>query len=191
MTRFMSGISATVLLLILLFAAPASAQTGFGLKGHLVYNASTAQTFQNDPNVDAAGNFAGFNLGAEYVLPMGLAFGVTGYASGDPRDTDRGTIFLALAEVNYYLDIPALPLSPFAGVHVGLGSFSWDVRDEGLGSDLGDLDRADFGWQLGARLQLMRGLAVEATYRRLSAPAEAAQNPGFESDQVLLGVRIF
>lgn len=189
--RAICGTCAAVLTLLLVTAASASAQAGFGLKGHLVYNGSTAQTFQDSPDVDAAGDFAGFNLGAEYLFPMGLALGVSGYASGDPRDTDRGTVFMVLADANYYLDIPALPVSPFVGVHAGLGSFSWDVRDEGLNGDIGDLERADFGWQAGLRLNLTPALSIEAMYRRLSADAEATLNPGFETDQVLLGVRLF
>lgn len=191
--RATCGISAAglVFLFIVQGAAPVSAQTGFGLKGHLVYNASTAQTFQSDPDASAAGEFVGFNLGAEYVLPVGLALGVTGYTSGDPRDTDRATVFMVLGEANYYLDLPVLPVSPFVGAHVGLGTWAWDVRSEVLGEDLGDLDRAELGWQLGVRLSLARGLAVEAMYRRLSATAEAELNPGFEADQVLIGIRAF
>lgn len=172
-------------------AAPAAAQTGLGLKAHLVYNASTARTFQDDRDRTSAGDFVGFNLGAEYLLPFGVAVGVSGYASGDPRDTDRATVFMVLAEANYHVELPMLPITPFAGAHIGLGTFSWDVRDEALNGDFGDLDRARLGWQLGLRVRLLRGLAVEGQYRRLSARAESSLNPGFEADQVLLGVRLF
>jgi hypothetical protein len=190
MSRTIRGAMPAALAMTLFVVAPVSAQSGFGLKGHVVYNASTAQTFQDDRDRSAAGDFVGFNVGAEYVLPFGVGIGATGYASGDPRDTDRATVFMVLAEANYVLDLPGVPVSPFAGAHVGVGSWSWSVRDEVMGEGIGDLDRARFGWQLGLRVRLLPGLSLEGLYRRMSAEAEDAQQPGFESDQVLLGIRI-
>lgn len=179
---------------LVLLSAPerAAAQSGFGLKGHLVYNASTAQTFRDNPDTSLGSDFSGFSLAGEYLIPFGLGIGLSGTASGDPRDTDRATVFMLLAEANYYLDLPVLPVQPFAGVHVGIGSWSWDVRDEVVGGDgFSDLERADFGWQVGVRITLFGPLSIEGMFRRMSASAEQEQDPGFESDQVLLGVRIF
>jgi hypothetical protein len=176
------------------FLAPAkvSAQSGFGLKAHLVYNASTAQTFRDEPDSSLGSDFAGFSLGGEYMLPFSLGLGITGTASGDPRDTDRATVFMVLAEANYYLDIPALPIRPFVGAHIGLGSWSWDVRDELVeGDGFSDLERAKLGWQLGVRVDLPGPLSIEGMYRRMSASAKQAQDPGFESNQVLVGIRLF
>jgi hypothetical protein len=34
-------------------------------------------------------------------------------------------------------------------------------------------------------------LSIEGMYRRMSASAAEAQDPGFESNQVLLGIRLF
>jgi opacity protein-like surface antigen len=192
MKRFVVGVLALALTAPILAPVPAAAQSGFGLKAHLVYNASTAQTFRDEPDSSLGSDFAGFNLGAEYMLPMGLGLGLTGTASGDPRDTDRATVFMVLAEANYYLDIPVLPVRPFLGAHIGLGSWSWDVRDELVGEDgFSDLERAKLGWQLGVRVGLPGPLSIEAMYRRMSASAKQAQDPGFEADQVLLGVRLF
>lgn len=192
MKRFMVGALAIGFILPVLAPAPASAQTGFGLKAHLVYNASTAQTFRDEPDSSLGGDFAGFNLGGEYMFPFGLGLGVTGTASGDPRDTDRATVFMLLADANYYMDLPALPIRPFLGAHIGLGSWSWDVRDELVGEDgFSNIDRAKLGWQLGVRVRLPGPVSLEAMYRRMSASAKEAQDPGFEADQVLLGVRIF
>jgi hypothetical protein len=99
---------------------------------------------------------------------------------------------MVLAEANYYLDLPALPIRPFVGAHVGLGSWSWNVRDELVeGDGFSDLDRAKLGWQLGVRVNLPGPLSIEAMYRRMSASAAEAQDPGFEADQVLLGIRLF
>jgi hypothetical protein len=192
MKRYLVGLLAFGFLAPLLAPSPAAAQSGFGLKAHLVYNASTAQTFRDEPDSSLGSDFAGFNLGGEYMLPFGLGIGLTGTASGDPRDTDRATVFMVLAEANYYLDIPMLPVRPFVGAHIGLGSWSWDVRDELVDGDgFSDLERAKLGWQLGVRVNLPGPLSIEGMYRRMSASAAEAQDPGFEADQVLLGIRLF
>jgi len=189
--RIRGALSAALLSLVtgFLVAAPASAQTGFGLKAHLVYNASAAETFEDERSSRSVGDFVGLGLGAEYVLPFGLGLGVTGQASGDPRDTDRATVLMVLAEANYHMNIPMLPITPFAGAHIGLRTFSSDARNEFLNGDRGDLDRARVGWQAGVRVQVVRRLSVEGMYRRLSARAESALDPGFEGGQVILGVR--
>jgi hypothetical protein len=192
MKRLAVGFLALLFAAPVLAPAPAAAQSGFGLKAHLVYNASTAQTFRDEPDSSLGSDFAGFNLAAEFMLPFNLGIGIAGTASGDPRDTDRATVFMVLAETNYYLDIPVLPIRPFVGAHIGLGSWSWDVRDELVGGDgFSDLERAKLGWQLGVRVNLPGPLAIEGMYRRMSASAKQSQDPGFESDQVLLGIRLF
>jgi len=182
---------ALVALTLLATPEPAQAQSGFGLKGHLVYNASTAQTFREEPDASMGSDFAGFNLAGEYMFPFGVGVGLAGTAAGDPRDTDRATVFMLLTEANYYLDLPALPVRPFLGAHVGLGTWSWSVRDEVTGEGFSNLDRAKLGWQIGVRVGLPGPLSIEGLYRRMSASAKEGQDPGFESDQVLLGVRIF
>jgi hypothetical protein len=192
MKRLLAGLLAIGFFVPFLTPAQASAQSGFGLKAHLVYNASTAQTFRDEPDSSLGSDFAGFNLAGEFMLPFNLGIGIAGTASGDPRDTDRATVFMVLAEANYYLDLPALPIRPFVGAHIGLGSWSWDVRDELVGEDgFSDLERAKLGWQLGVRVNLPGPLAIEGMYRRMSASAAEAQDPGFESNQVLLGIRLF
>lgn len=192
MKRYFVGLLAFGFLAPLLAPSPVAAQAGFGLKAHLVYNASTAQTFRDEPDSSLGSDFAGFNLAGEYMLPFNLGIGLAGTASGDPRDADRATVFMVLAEANYYLDLPAFPIRPFVGAHIGLGSWSWNVQDEVVAGDgFSNLERADLGWQFGVRIALPGPLSIEGLYRRMSASAEQTQDPGFESDQVLLGIRIF
>ena len=191
MTRIL-GIGAAALVLSFTLAIPAAlAQDGFSLKGHLVYNASVTET---EVDRGTADEYVGFNVGAEYVLPFGLGFGVSGYTGGDPRDTDAGSVFMVLGEANYFaqLPIPLLPItiSPYVGVHTGLGTFSWDTRSDDL-EQRPELSAADLGWQFGVRLQITRMFGVDAQYRRMSATSEGTQAGGFEADQILIGVTLF
>src|SRR5690606_38713815 len=130
MQRFRFILIAIGAISLLVPPASASAQSGVSLRGHLVYNSSTAKTFRDEPDSSLGSEFSGFNVGAELVLPLNLGIGVSGTASGDPRDTDRATVFMVLADVNYYLNLFSLPIRPFAGAHIGLGTWSWNVKDE-------------------------------------------------------------
>ena len=166
-----------------LSASAAQAQQGFALKGHYLFNASDAESDQT-PTAD------GFSVGAELVLPMGIGVGVTGYATGKATEFDReSTSFGILAEANYFIDIPLLPVTPYVGVHGGLGRYTVD--------ELGDADpefkdsRTQLGWQVGARLQVNSLLGFDAQYRRVSESAAADQGGDLERDQLLFGITLF
>jgi len=166
-------------------AAPLQAQSGFALKGHYLYNENTARNSDRDiPNED------GFSLGAELVLPFSIGVGVSAYTNGRAREADLETqSFGVLAEANYFLDLPLLPITPYAGVHAGLGRYSYD--------ELGDADpeidddRTQLGFQLGLRWQLTSLLGLDAQYRRVSDSASDSQSPDLDRNQVLVGVTLF
>ena len=167
-----------------LSAGAAEAQSGFALKGHYLFNASDLENDQQTPAAD------GFSLGAELVLPMGIGVGVTAYATGEATEFEReSTSFGFLAEANYFLDLPLLPITPYAGLHGGLGRYTVD--------ELGDADpefedsRTQLGWQLGARWQVNPLIGIDAQYRRVSESAAESQGGDLERDQVLVGVTLF
>ena len=169
-------------------AAPLQAQSGFALKGHFVINESEAEDADTDDRVPSPN---GFSVGAEYVLPMGLGVGVTAYAEGKATEFDRETSsFFVLAEANYFLDLPILPISPYAGIHAGLGSYTIDTVDDNQ-PEIEDRGRTQLGWQLGARWQVNSLLGVDAQYRRVSDSASENQSPDLERNQFLIGVTLF
>ena len=55
------------------------------------------------------------------------------FDSVSPSDFDisEGSLVM-LAEANYFLNLPALPITPYAGLHVGLGTYSLDDVDAGV-----------------------------------------------------------
>ncbi|HEX8453780.1 MAG TPA: outer membrane beta-barrel protein [Longimicrobium sp.] len=168
-------------------AAPVNAQTGFALKGHFLFNESTAKGADRDQETPSED---GFSIGAEVVLPMKIGIGVSAYANGRAREADVETqSFGMLAEANYFLDLPAIPITPYAGVHAGLGRYTYD--------DLGDAtpeiedSRTQLGFQVGLRLQLTRMFGIDAQYRRMSDSASNDQSPDLERNHVLVGVTLF
>ena len=168
-------------------AAPTSAQSGFALKGHFLFNESSARGADRDQEIPSED---GFSLGAELALPMNIGVGVSAYASGRAREADLETqSFGVLAEANYFFDLPIIPVTPYAGVHAGLGRYSYD--------DVGDTtpeiedSRTQLGFQLGLRWQLTRMLGLDAQYRRMSDSASDDQSPDLDRNQVLVGVTLF
>lgn len=166
------------------FAAPAAAQSGFALKGHYVYNRSAVEAGQRLPAAD------GYGLGAEFVLPFGLGVGVTGYTSGSVSEFSDDSNVVGLAEANYFLKLPLLPVAPYVGVHAGLGTYTRE--------DVGFADRprlrdthTHVGYQFGVRFQLISVIGLDAQYRRVSDWAAGVQDVRFERGQVLLGVTLF
>lgn len=170
----------------ILATQPASAQDGFALKGHYIINSSAAENAEETrvlPDADA------FGLGAEFVLPFGLGVGVSGYTaqSEAPFDTREYTI---LAEANYFFRLPTLPISPYAGIHAGLGVLDADdIDDPDL--EIQDTKRSQLGYQVGVRVQLTELLGLDAQWRRMSTSADAGQDDRLERDQILLGVTLF
>lgn len=171
-------------------AAPTlQAQSGFALKGHYVFNESNVQDardsgFEEIPSAD------GFGLGAEFVLPMGIGIGVTGYTEGKATEFDTETSgFGVIAEANYFLKLPVLPVRPYLGVHAGLGHYTID--------ELGDANpkiedsRTQLGWQAGVRVQLTPMIALDGQFRHMSDSASDDQSPDLERNQVLIGVALF
>jgi hypothetical protein len=168
-------------------AAPVSAQSGFALKGHFLFNESTAKGADRDQEIPSED---GFSLGAELVLPMSIGLGVSAYANGRAREADLETqSFGVLAEANYFFDLPVIPITPYVGVHAGLGRMSYD--------DVGDTtpeiedSRTQLGFQIGARWQLTRMFGIDAQFRRVSDSASNDQSPDLERNQVLVGVTLF
>ena len=166
-----------------LTAQTAQAQSGFALKGHYLFNASDVDQDQT-PAAD------GFSIGAELVLPMGIGVGVSAYTTGTAREVDReATAFGVLAEANYFVNLPLIPVTPYVGVHGGLGQYTID--------EVGDADpefkddRTQLGWQVGARMQLSPMFGIDAQYRRVSESAEESQGGDLERNQFLIGVTLF
>lgn len=182
-----SRIFVSTLALALASAAPAAAQSGFALKGGLVFNSSDVEGDRSDLELSDA---AGFHVGAEYVLPAGIGVGVSGYTAGAPGDfsVSEGSL-LFLAEANYFLDLPLLPITPYGGAHVGLGSFEMSDFQEGTARP--DVDFGDLGWQIGLRFQPMALLGIDAQYRRVSGSLRGTQDTSFETSQFLIGVTLF
>jgi hypothetical protein len=167
-------------------AAPAVAQRGFALKGHYILNSSTAQVAREDGTIPSAD---GVGLGAEYVLPGGLGFGVSGYTAGTPKDvTLRTTEYNLVGELNYFLRLPVLPLAPYAGVHAGLGTTTGDELGDVA---LNDRSRSQLGYQFGLRFQPTSLLGIDAQWRHVSTSAFEGQDGRLERNQVLLGVTLF
>jgi opacity protein-like surface antigen len=164
-------------------AGAAQAQDGFALKGHYLFNESKVDGANDIPEAD------GFQLGAEYVLPMGLGVGLSGYTTGKATEGDlRNRAYGFLAEANYFIKVPVLPIRPYVGVHAGLGRFKVeDIDDE---AELKD-SRSELGFQAGARIQLTKLIGVDAQYRRVSQSAYEDQGDRLERNQVLVGVTLF
>jgi hypothetical protein len=175
------------LLLVLGSAAAAHAQQGFALKGHYIFNSSTF----NEERADTLPDADGISLGAEFVLPFGIGVGVSGYTSGGVTDQDVETSSLTvLAEANYFLNLPLLPVSPYAGVHAGLGRFSKEDLNDPQAPEIEDT-RTQLGFQVGVRVQLGSLLGLDAQYRRVSTSAADNQDSGFDRNQYLVGVTLF
>jgi opacity protein-like surface antigen len=171
---------------LLATAGTAQAQSGFALKGHYLFNASDAEEDQT-PAAD------GFSLGAEFVLPFNLGVGVTAYTTGSARDVDtEASAFGVLAEANYFIDLPLIPVTPYVGVHGGLGQYTIeDISGGGAEDPEFEDSRTQLGWQIGARMQLTSLIGLDAQYRRVSESAEESQGGDLERDQILIGVTIF
>jgi opacity protein-like surface antigen len=168
-----------------LAAAPLQAQSGFALKGHYLYNENTARDSDRKvPNED------GFSIGAEIVLPFNVGVGLSAYTNGRAREADLETqSFGVLAEANYFLDLPLLPVTPYAGIHAGLGRYTTDDLDD-INAEFED-DRTQLGFQLGLRFQLTSLIGLDAQYRRVSDSATSDQSPDLDRNQVLVGVTLF
>jgi len=168
-----------------LTAGTAQAQSGFALKGHYLFNASDAEDDQT-PAAD------GFSVGAEIVLPFSLGVGVTAYTTGSARDVDtEASAFGVLAEANYFIDLPLLPVTPYVGVHGGLGQYTIEEIGSGEADPEFEDSRTQLGWQVGARLQLSQMFGIDAQYRRVSESASESQGGDLERNQILLGITVF
>lgn len=183
-TIFASAVAAVTLL----GAADLEAQQGFALKGGLVFNESEFSQATGDSRVPDAN---GFSIGLEYVLPGGLGLGLTGYTTGSPDDFEisEGSLVM-LAEANYFLQFPLLPVSPYLGLNAGLGTYDFeDVQDRVRP----EVDFGDVGWQIGVRFQPISLIGVDAQYRRVNGSARTAEDVSLdlESDQIVIGVTLF
>jgi hypothetical protein len=170
---------------LLASAGSAQAQSGFALKAHYLFNASDVEN--RDTQTPVAD---GFSVGAEFVLPLHLGVGVTAYTTGKATEVDReSTSFGVLAEANYFIDLPVIPITPYVGVHGGLGQYTIEDASE-ADPEFKD-DRTQLGWQVGARFQLNQLLGIDAQYRRVSEFASESQGGDLERDQVLVGITLF
>ena len=166
-------------------AAPLQAQQGFALKGHYLFNSSRIKGTDSIPAHD------GFSVGAEYVLPLGIGVGVSGYTTGEFTEANRRTTeYGVIAEANYFLKLPVIPVSPYVGVNAGLGHYTVNDITTSTRPEIKD-SKAQLGFQVGARLQLTHLLGVDAQYRRVSQSSSDSQDPHLERNQVLVGVTLF
>jgi hypothetical protein len=181
-----SVVTAVAAGLFLAIGSPASAQDGFALKLGGVFNSSTVEERETELRLHDA---AGWNLGLEYVLPNGLGLGVSGYTSGSPNDfdTSEGSL-VVLADVNYFFRLPLLPVAPYAGLHVGLGTYRMQDVQDGVRPSV---DFGDRGWQFGVRFQPTSLIGVDAQFRNVSGSLAGAQESSFETRQLVLGVTLF
>jgi hypothetical protein len=116
-----------------------------------------------------------------------LAVGLSAYTAGSPDafDTSEGSLIF-LADANLYLKLP-LPVTPYAGMHVGLGSYQ--LRE--LEGARPDVDFGDRGYQFGLRFQATRALGLDAQYRRVAGSLYEEQGSEFERNQFILSVALF
>ncbi|HET7276377.1 MAG TPA: outer membrane beta-barrel protein [Longimicrobiaceae bacterium] len=169
-------------------AAPASAQQGFALKGHYIFNESTA----DDASTDNIPVEDGIGAGVEYVFPFGLGVGVSAYTGEGVDEFDvETTEVTVLGEANYFLSIPILPVSPYVGVHAGVGNFDREALESNPEFELQDDSRTQLGWQIGVRFQPIPLLGIDAQYRRMSTSAAEGQDEGLERNQFLVGITLF
>jgi len=175
-----------VLAITLAATLPLNAQSGFALKGSAVFNSSDVEAEGTETDLADA---AGFNVGAEYILPNGIGLGVAGYTVGSPSDFDvsEGSLVM-LAEANYFINIPLLPITPYAGLHVGLGTYDLDDVENAVRPEV---DFGDRGWQVGLRFQPTPMFGLDAQFRRVSGSLSGEQDASFDTNQVLIGVTIF
>jgi hypothetical protein len=174
----LGGLLATVL------ATPAMAQDGFALKAGYIYNRAQVEGATEIPGA------SGFGAGIEYVLPIGIGVGVSGYSAGRTSefDVESSSVNVA-AEVNYFLKLPLLPLAPYAGVHAGFGRYS--RRDDSRPGTRPNDSWGELGYQLGVRAQLLPILGLDVQFRRMSTSLENAQGSSLSREQVMVGVAIF
>jgi hypothetical protein len=166
-------------------AAPALAQSGFALKGGYIYNRS---------DVDASTRVSGangFGVGAEFVVPIvNLGVGVSAYSGGKVTEFDAETSKInVVAEANYFLKLPMIPVAPYAGVHVGMGHYS--QRDDSTPSTRPQDGWRQVGYQAGLRVQLVSLLGVDAQLRRVSSSLATNQDSALSRTQVVVGVTLF
>ncbi|HET6229597.1 MAG TPA: outer membrane beta-barrel protein [Longimicrobiaceae bacterium] len=172
------------LALVGMAATQARAQQGFALKGHFLYNS-------NKVSRDSIPTKDGFDVGAEYVLPFGIGVGVTGYTTGKASEaTHSATSYGVLAEANYFLKLPLIPLAPYAGVHAGLGRYTVEDLQSPSTPKFHD-NRNQLGFQVGVRSQLTSMFGVDAQYRRVSQSAADNQDGRLSRNQVLVGITLF
>src|SRR5690348_2556269 len=171
-------------------ASTLSAQSGFALKGHYVFNQSKiddarSSGFSDVPSPD------GFSVGAEFVLPMGIGIGATAYTEGKATDVDtRTSSFAVLAEANYFAKLPIIPLRPYAGVHAGVGRYTIEDVSGGSASPEIKDNRTQLGYQLGVRWQVSQLLGIDGQFRHMSDSASKDQSPDLERNQFLLGITV-
>ena len=170
---------------LLASAGGAQAQSGFALKGHYLFNASDVENRETQTPVAD-----GFSVGAEFVLPLSIGVGVTAYTTGKATEVEReSTSFGVLAEANYFIDLPVLPITPYVGVHGGLGQYT--IEDASAADPRLEDSRTQLGWQVGARFQFNSLLGLDAQYRRVSEFASETQGGDLERNQVLVGITVF
>lgn len=165
-------------------AGQAQAQQGFALKGHYLFNASDVENEEQTPAAD------GYSVGAELVLGRSLGVGVTAYTTGKVTEFEReSTSFGVLAEANYFIDLPLLPVTPYVGVHGGIGQYTVDE----VGEDAAEFkdDRTQLGFQVGARWQFNQLLGLDAQYRRVSEFGAQTQGGELDRNQILVGITVF
>jgi hypothetical protein len=171
--------------LAVLLPAAAVAQEGLAVKLGAAFNSTVVEDRQTDLRPSDA---AGWSAGLEYVLPGGLGVGVSGYTAGSPDDFDVSSGSLVfLGEATYFVRLPGLPVTPYGGVHFGLGTYRLSDLDDARPT----VDFGDRGYQFGVRVQLTGLLGADAQYRRVSESLRGEQASAFERTQYIFSVTLF
>jgi hypothetical protein len=170
---------------LLLSAGNAMGQSGFALKANTIYNRESIEEQRRIPSA------VGIGAGAELVLPGGLGLGVSAYTGGRLSELDRGaSSFTTLGEVNYHLRLPLIPISPYAGVHAGLGTYSRADLTAPAEPKVQD-DLRQLGYQFGVRIPLGSVIGLDAQFRRVSTWLSGAQDGRIAREQIVLGITLF
>lgn len=156
------------------------------LRGHYIFNRGSTDTEEQRIENGKVGIGGGLD-----VILGSVGIGISGYTAGAASEADASPRrFILLGEANYFLTLLPFGITPYIGVHTGLGVFDSSYLKAPYVPRPQDGFRR-LGYQLGLRFQPLGPIGVEAQWRRLSRSAAAAQAAALARDQVLLGIILF
>lgn len=193
--------STLILAAALLFAAPASAQFKYGIKGGL-----NVSQLSGKSDVLSSDNRTGWFAGAfgEFTLPIigvGVELGVQ-YENRGKVETETITEFEgqpiepipATSASLQYIDIPlnikwTYGFSSLASVYIATGpQFAFNVGNKSLFHNSYSLKNSEFSWNVGLGATLIKHLRIGYNYNiGIGNTAEVQNNPQGEVSKMLLG----